>query len=172
MALEIKKISNANLYVGSANWAGRVSEIQLPELTDVMEEYSPLAMHGTLELSNGLEAMEATMTFMAPTPELIVLGADTITAQQLTVRGSLETFVGGGRAGEAPFKVFMVGTSKGFNLGTFTAKEGAKPEITFRISRLTVEIGGQLLMEIDVNANVRKVEGRDLLEQYLSLIHI
>jgi P2 family phage contractile tail tube protein len=52
MAIEIKKICNANVYVDGNSLLGKVDECKLPEVKVTMTEHKVLGMQGKLEPKN------------------------------------------------------------------------------------------------------------------------
>jgi P2 family phage contractile tail tube protein len=58
-----RKLVNLNTYVNGTDYRGVISEFEQPKLAESTNDYRGGGMPGTIKQKNGLEAMEATLTF-------------------------------------------------------------------------------------------------------------
>lgn len=166
MALEVKKINNANVYVDGNSLLGKVEECKLPEISTVMTEHKALGMQGKLELPNGFDKLEASFKWNSLYPDVLLKVADPFTAVEVQVRGSLETYGNAGRISQVPVVAYLTGTFKKFPLGGFKAQDNVELETTMSVTYVKLEIDGKAIVEADALANIYKVNGKDLLETY------
>ena len=90
MALQVKKMYNANAYVDGVSFLGKTEEVELPEIMAKMVEHKALGMIGGIELPSGWEKMEATIKWNSFYPDAMVKAADPFKTHNLQLRASLE----------------------------------------------------------------------------------
>lgn len=166
MAAEIKKITNANVYMNGSSLLGRAEEVQCPVIKNKFAEFKALGMVGTVEFFSGIEKMEAKIKWNSFYPDVLGTIANPVNAIQLQVRSSLETYGSSGRTSEEAVVCYMTATPKDFPLGNFKQHDNVEMETNFSITYCKLEIGGLPIIEIDLLANIYKVKGIDILSQY------
>ena len=166
MAIAVNRLTNGNLYVDGANFLGKVSELELPTVTQKMADHVALGMIGSFQLPSGVESMEAKILWNAPYADALAIAADPNTVRQLQVRGNLETYNSSGRSAQVPYKVFMSVQFKSFPGGNFKQHENIEMETMLNVLSMKVVIDNEQVIEIDVLANIYKAGGVDLLDQY------
>lgn len=166
MSIQINRVTNANVYINGTNHLGRVQEMELPVVKQKMAEHKALGMVGTVEFFAGLEKMEAKLTWNSFYADAMVAAADPTKTVQLQVRSSLETYDSTGRTAQVPVVVFLTAQYKDFPLGNFKQHDNVELVSMLSVTAFRLEIDGQSILEIDVLANVYKVNGTDVLTQY------
>jgi P2 family phage contractile tail tube protein len=166
MSVEIKQITNANVYIDGRSFLGKTEEVKLPEVVTTMVEHKALGMVGKLELPSGLDKMESTQKWNSLYPDVLMKAANPFQAVQLQCRSSMETYAGGGRTAQVPVVVFMTGTFKKFPLGNYKQHDNIEAETTMNVTYLRLVVDGKEIVEVDVLANIYKVGGLDLLADY------
>lgn len=163
---DIKKITNANVYIDGNSYLGKADEISLPQIQHVTAEHKALGMVGVTEFFSGIEKMEATIKWSSLYPDALVKASNPTQSVRLQVRASLETYEASGRTGQQPVMVSITGMFKNVPVGNFKAHENAEFESQLSVSYVKVEVAGQELVEIDVLTNIYKVNGTDILATY------
>lgn len=165
-AITVRQVTNGNVYVGGNNMMGRVTSVELPEVAFTTEDAKPLGLFGVVEQITGLDKMEATLNFEAVFKELAVQYANPKKAVALQVRSSIEEMTSEGVSAELPLVTHLRGTFKSFPLGQI--EQGAKAEFssTMAVTYIKQVFDGQDIVEIDVLANIYKVNGVDILAEY------
>lgn len=164
--ISINRITNANVYVDGKSCLGRAEEVTNPVIKHKMADHVALGMVGEMSYASGIEKMEAKIKWNSFYPEVLKKVSNPFQAIQLQVRGNLETWEGGSRTGQQPVVVYMTAQSTESPLGAFKAQDNAELESSFAISYYKLEIDGEVISEIDVEANIWMVNGVDLLAQY------
>lgn len=164
--IQVNKLYNANVYADGVSFLGKAEEITLPDVTPMMADHKALGMIGGLELPTGWEKMSATIKWNSFYPDVMRKAANPYKAVQMQVRGSLESWESAGRVAEARYVVFLTATFKKFPTGTFKQQENADFESELNVLYVRVEVDGQPVMEFDPVANIYKVDGTDILENY------
>lgn len=162
-------LKNWVLFVDGRGYAGRCDELELPTLSIQTEEHRAGGMDAPAEIDMGMDAMEATWTMADYDPNLVSLfGLADGRAVQVTARGAMQ------RDGEAVIPVIatMRGQIKEFGPGTWQAGEKTQPEYTMALRYYRLEIGGTITIEIDVDNMIRRIGGRDQMEQIRAAIGI
>lgn len=163
----ISKVFNANVYIdGTNNLIGRAKEITLPDVAVKMIEHSALGMIGTVELPAGLEKLETKVKWSGFYPDALTMGANPYIARKLQVRANVEKYAPGGRVEQKPLLVQLTCTFKKSPGGTFGSKEDVEIEQELATSYMRVVLDGEELLEVDIFANVWRVGGVDVLENY------
>lgn len=165
--MQISQILNANVYIdGTNNLIGRASTITLPDIKTTVESHRGLGMIGSVEFPTGLEVMVTKVKWSGFYPDAIKLGANPFATHKLQVRASFETYGAGGRVSEVPLVCSLVGFWKSKPLGAFSPGAKQETEDELSTSYIKISIGGKDVVEIDINENVWKVDGVDVLETY------
>jgi uncharacterized protein len=167
MAIAINKLTNANVYVNGNSLLGRASEIETPNPEFIMAEHEALGMVGKTEFFAGIDKMEATIKWNSFYADVYRRTANPLRSIQMQVRGNLQTFTSsGGLQQEVAAVVYMTATPKNLPTGNFKQHENVELETMFNVTYLKVEIAGEVQTEIDILANVFKVNGVDILATY------
>lgn len=153
-------LKNINLFVDGKGMAGQLDEYNPPKQTLKTEEYRGGGMNAPLELSMGMEKLEADATLIAYDPDVLALFG-VVEGQQVsfTARGHLESFDGT----TAAVVHNLRGKIKELDRGTW--KPGEKPALKFSmaLSYFKEARDGIVIHEIDVENMVHIVGGIDLL---------
>lgn len=164
--IQLNTINNANVYIDGNCLLGRAEEIKLPTVKFKMSEHKAVGMVGTIKLPGGIDALEGDIkwnSFYASVwPKLL----DPFTALQLQVRGSLETHTSQGRIAQVPYVVFMTASFSEVPMGDFKQNDKAEFQSKFSATYIKQQVNGQDILEIDVMANIYKVNGVDKLDLY------
>jgi len=163
--LKINKVYDANVYVNNTSKHGEASEITCPVVNYAMNDYASLGMFGTVQLPNGIEAMEATFKWTYPENDAQIAMANPFTAVDIMVRSSKAIYDNGGLADERPVVIYMRGLPTKHEGGSFTPKTDVEVESTLAVFYYKLEVDGEEIIEVDAMNNIFKVGGVDVLEQ-------
>jgi len=148
-------LRNFNLFVNGIGYAGRVTEAELPELSVKTEEHRGGGMDGVAEIDLGMEALGAKLTFAEYVPDILKsFGKLDGNAVRIQLRGALQ------RDGE-PAIACIVDLHGGFKkngMGSWKAGDLATNEVEMSVRYYKLSIGGEDLIEVDVD-NMRRVIG-------------
>ncbi len=166
MSVEVKRLTNANVYLNGKSYLGKAAEAKLPDVVATLTEHAALGMVGKLELPSGLDKMEMTIKWNSLYPDVMIAAGNPFQGVQLQLRGSQETYAGAGRIKEEPVVVFIAGQFKKFPMGGFKQHDNVDAETALTVTYIRLVIGGSDIVEIDVLANIWKVGGADILANY------
>lgn len=164
--IEVNKLYNANVYVDGNSFLGKAEEITMPDITPMMADHKALGMVGMMELPTGWEKMSATIKWNSFYADVMRKAFNPYKAVQLQLRGSLESWQSVGRVGEQPYVVFLTATFKKAPTGSFKQQENAEFESELNVLYVRVEVAGVPVVEFDPMANIYKVDGVDILQNY------
>ena len=164
--IKIGRLTNANIYLDGGSLLGRVEEFQCPTVAFKQSEHKALGLNGTVEYYSGIEKMEGSMKWTSYYPEFMKKLANPFKAIRIQVRGSLEEYQGGERVGQVPTVVFLTIQPKNFPLGSFQQHNNVELSTNYGCTYVRMEIDGEPITEVDVEANIFKVDGQDLLATY------
>lgn len=170
--IQINKITNANVYVDGESCLGRVEEMTPPTIKMKLAEHNALGMIGSLEYVTGIDKMEASIKWSAFYAEIWKKVANPFKSIKLQVRFSMEEYEGADRVAQTPAILYLTAQSKELPLGAFKPQQNTENTSNFTIMYCKLEIGGEEIVEVDVEANIWRVDGEDLLEQYRSNLGI
>ena len=165
-SISVNNITNANVYLNGANHAGKAEEAKLPDIVQTMRDHKALGMIGTAELPAGIDKMTATIKWSSLYADIIKATANPYAANSVQIRGSLETWGAAGRTTQVPVVAFLTGTFKKLPGGTWKKGEGVESESEMAVSYYKLTIAGQDVVEVDIYANIYKVDGVDVLAQF------
>ncbi|ODS87298.1 MAG: phage major tail tube protein [Chryseobacterium sp. SCN 40-13] len=164
--IKIGRLTNANIYVDGSSLLGRVEEFNCPTLTYKQAEHKALGLNGTVEYYAGIDKMEGSMKWTSYYPEFLRKLANPFKAVRVQVRGNLEEYQGGERVGQTPAVVFLTIQPKDFPLGNFVQHDNVELTTNYGCTYVRMEINGEVITEVDVESNIFKVDGEDLLATY------
>lgn len=163
---KVNKCTNANIYIDGNTFMGRAEEITLPEISPKMSEHKALGMVGEMELPAGLQKMSMKIKWNAIYPEVMKKTYDPFTAVSIQVRTSIETYEGGTRTAQIPCKIFVRGTWKKSGGASFKAQDNVEMENELNVTAYKMIVGTDEVVDIDVIANIWRVNGIDQLLLY------
>lgn len=170
MSVQLKRIVNAAVWLDGTIYLGRVAEFTLPELKQVMQDIKALGLYGKRKLPAGLDSMEAKLKFNGIYAEAMVLAANPFQAFNLQLRGHQEDWGPAGREGEASVIATLTGTFTSVQLGSYKPQENVEVDATLDVQFLQVEVAGDVVMKVDLGAQIYEVGGVDQLEGFRKAI--
>ena len=162
----INKVTNANIYLDGTSFMGRAEEITLPDISAKMADHKALGMVGELELPAGLQKMSCKIKWNAIYPEVMKKTHDVFSSIRLMVRANVETYEGGSRIGQAPAVIYLTVTPKKSGGLVFKPQDNVEREDELNVTAYKLEIDEEEIVDIDIMANVWRVNGIDQLAQY------
>lgn len=165
-SIGVHRVTNGNLYIDGFSFLGKVAEMNLPTLKTLMSEHAALGLFGKFELPSGLDKMEATVKWNSFYADALIASGNPYKVHELQMRCSIEQYSSLGRTGEIPGVVFLRGGFKDPSLGNFKQHDNVELETKFNCLAVRFEIGGRAVLEIDVLANIYKVDAEDVLATY------
>lgn len=164
--VSVNRLTNANIYIDGKSHLGKAEEVSLPDIKNKMSEHKALGMVGSAEFFAGIDKMEAKIKWNSMYADVLKKMANPTTALQLQVRANLETYESAGRTAQTPVIAYITGMPKNFPGGNFKQHDNVEQESMLNVTYYKLEIGGDVVIEIDVLANIYKVDGVDILAQY------
>jgi uncharacterized protein len=166
MAVNINKLTNANVYLDGISLLGKAEEVELPMLKAIMAEHKALGLLGKLEFFAGFEKMTAKIKWNSFYADTMKKVGNVTTSMKLQIRSSLESFDSSGRTAQKPVVVYITATSTDFPYGNFKQHDNVEAETNFSVYSCKMEIEGQAIVEFDALANIYKVNGVDVAATY------
>lgn len=157
-ARDVRK--NLNLFVDGRGYAGQVEEFNAPKLALVTEEFRGGGMDAPVELTMGMEKLEADFSLISYDRDVLSkFGVKEGAFVPFVARESLESFDGTVTA--------VVHTMRGKirEIDPGTSKAGDKPslKVTMSLVYYKLEHGSSPVIEVDVENMVRSINGNDAL---------
>ena len=162
----ILKLTNANTYLNGQTLIGKVEEVNLPDIKPKEVSYKPLGMQSEISLPSGFEKMEAKIKFNALYTKEYLQLCNVHNVNVFTIRGNQESYNNTGRTSDNSYICTIGGMVKVIPLGKFTQNEMTGIEISLNIHNLSVKLGEDSIITIDVMSNLYKVGDLDLLEGF------
>lgn len=155
-----KVLQGFNLFVDDRGYAAKVSECELPKLTIKTEEFQPGGFDAPVEVDMGMEKLETNFTLLDfDTDVLKQFGVGHNNSVPVTLRGALS--YGDGTTVLAV--VNFQGMWRELEQPKFGKPGKMEMKVTMALKYYKLEIGGELIHEIDVENMVRIVGGVDYL---------
>lgn len=164
--IDIKRATNANVYLDGTSFLGRAQEVELPTIKHKFAEHKALGMVGTIEAWSGIEKMEAKFKWSSFYREVLLKASDPFTAVSVQVRASLETYTSAGRVSQVPLVVFLTGQFDSIPAGNYKQHDNVELSNGMAVSYCKVVVDGADVLEFDAFANIYKVDGKDVLSTY------
>jgi len=166
MPITTNQLTNANVFLEAKGLLGCAEEVKCPGLKHLMTEKKALGMVGKTKLPSGLDVMEAEFKWNGFYRDVFAAAANPYKACAIQVRSSNETWSGQGREKEVALVVHMRGRFEEIALGAFKPHDNAEYPSKFICDYVKVVEDGTEILEVDVLANVHKVNGEDMLATY------
>ncbi len=164
--IQVNSLNNANVYMNGNSLLGRLEEFKLPTIKFKMNDHKALGMVGTIKLASGIESMEGDVKWNSFYQDVWGGLLDPFSPVQLQVRGNLETHTSQGRIAQVPYVVFLTASFSEVPLGDFKQNDKAGFDSKFYASYIKQQVNGKDVLEVDVMANIYKVNGVDKLDLY------
>lgn len=164
------QIVAANVYIQGNSMLGRASKVDLPDVELLMNDHMALGMVGELELPVGFKKMEGSIDWNNFYQDVATLVTNPFSPLEMQLRANVETWDSSGRSAQTPMVVFMTVIFKTWSLGKYEPRKKAEFPSKFSATYFRQNIGGVDVLEIDMFANVYKVNGIDQLTTFRSNI--
>lgn len=164
--IQLNRITNANIYVDGNCLLGQADEVKLPDITAIMTEHKALGMVGKIELPAGFDKLEGEIKWNSHYRDVWLKMNDPFTMVQLQIRNNVETYGSMGRMQQVPLVTFLSVMFKKNPMGTFKQNENAEFPSSFACYYVKQQLNGEDMIELDVLANIYKVNGVDRLDIY------
>jgi P2 family phage contractile tail tube protein len=162
----INRITNANVYLNGVGLLGQVEEINLPEIKFMAAEHKALGMIGKVELTSGIDKMEYKIKWNSFYPDVLKTMGNPYKTVSMQVRGSLEGWEAGNRSSEKQITAYLTAQVANFPGAAFKQHDNVEMESQMKCSYYKLEIEDIEIIEIDVMANIHRVDGQDLLANF------
>lgn len=161
----INSITNANAYIAGIKLAGKLSELELPAVKIKTQEVTALGMYGATEIPSGIEKMEAKFKFNAIYPEAW-RHENPHRASSLIVKSNMQQVSAQGVALNTPVVATIRGLFKELPTGAIKPGEKIEAEHLMIVNYYKLEVGSEVVWEIDVFNNIFKHFGINILESF------
>ncbi len=158
------RLKNYNVFTDGYSHLGEAKEIELPKLARKMDAYRAGGMDGPVNLDQGQEALEMTITYGGLVRDALKqYGAASVSAVLLRFAGSYQA-----EDGSAPQAVEIVARGRYEELDFGKAKGGDENEFKAKaaLAYYKLTIDGADVVEIDLLNMVHIVEGVDILAEH------
>jgi P2 family phage contractile tail tube protein len=166
MPVEVRKLTNANVYFDGQSYLGRVEEVNLPEVAIKQAEHKALGMFGGMDIPAGMDKMELSMKWSTVDPVAMRKVSNAFRSWDFQVRSSMERYEAQGRTAQDSYVAYFRGMPKNIAGQNFKQHDNVEAESKFSITYYKLEINGAIIYEVDVLNNIYKVDGVDLLATY------
>lgn len=164
--LQINRLTNAAVYINGTALLGVVEECTLPEIKSKMTAHNALGMIGDVELPSGLEKLEATFKWSSFYGSAIGLASNPFQAHSVQVRGNIEQYDASGRVAQTPVIFYLTGSFKNLPLGSFKKHDNWDSTSMMNVTAAKIELDGASILEVDMLANIWKVNGVDIIADF------
>jgi P2 family phage contractile tail tube protein len=168
--IEISKVFNARVYIDGTDFIAKAEEVDLPKVKFKFADTKSLGLYADSELPTGLDKLEARVRFNSTYPEFISLAADPFTARTIIIRAPFQVWTQQGVVKTAPLKAELRGFFKEWDSGKFKKADSTEAEAIISCIYYKLEIDDKEIIEIDAINNIYKIEGKDILQDYVSSI--
>lgn len=168
MATRISNVTNCAIFLaGTGSLLGRAEMVKLPEVTWKQVDHKTLGFVGTPQYPAGIEPMEMTIKWNSYYEDVLGRVANPFQTFDFQIRASLDEYDPAvGRIAQKPLVCYVKAAQKVLPLGEFQSHEKVGLETQYTVTYVKLEIDGQIITEIDVSANIYKVNGVDVLAQW------
>ena len=164
-ATKNNRITNANVYLDGENFLGMVEEINMPEVKFKNSDYKALGMFGTAQFTSGIDKIEFKMKNNS-IYEKIITKCNPFGSVSVQIRGHLENWEGSNLAGNQAVVCYLRAAPQNIPGFGFKQQDNVESESNYNVYAYKMSVGGKVLVDIDILANVFILNGVDLLAAY------
>lgn len=164
--MQIKQLTNCNLYAEGGSFLGAVASVMLPEVKHKTIEHKAGDLIGTPKLPGALEALQATVKMNGLYEDFHALTGNPNTTVRLMVRANQKVRTGAGSTVDEPVIVYLRGWFSSRKVGELKSSEGTNPEYMMEVSYYRLSVAGVDVEEVDIENSVHRVNGTDLLATF------
>ena len=169
--LDLKSVTNCNVYLQEVNLLGRANEVTLPVFKSKQNDHKGLGMMSEMRLPTaGFEATEAKYKWQSFYPEILRRTPNPRKSVRFQIRASLETYSSDGLDDESSVIITLGGPVKETTFGTFKQQEAVMPEHTQEVWYYRLVVSGEELLLVDVPNNIYRAAGDDIMSTFRRLI--
>ncbi|QSH40921.1 phage major tail tube protein [Lentisphaerota bacterium ZTH] len=151
-------LANCNVFVDGKGYAGKCEELSLPKLTLKTEEFRGGGMDAPVEIDMGMEKLEAAFDLNGYESDVLKFyGVADGNKVPLRFKGAQRQSDGAIK----PVDIEMTGMLKEIDMGSWKAGERAKTKYTMNLNYYKFSLDGNVIYEIDIMNNIRKINGKD-----------
>lgn len=162
-------LRNCNLIVDGRGYAGRLDEVVPPKLTVKTEEFRAGGMDAPVELDQGMEKLECSMSSSGIDQTLLEQwGVATGALVQFTIRGAVQDEDSAVRA----VVIQIRGHVKEIDFGTWKPGEKVPMKAMVSARYYKLDVAGRTIHEVDVPNMIRIVNGVDQLAEQRTALGI
>lgn len=166
MAVAVNRITNANIYLDGGSMLGKGDELNLPDIAVKMEEHNALGLFGSPEFAAGLDKMNGDIKWNSFYADVMAKVGNPYKFVTLQARSSVSSFNSQGLATEVPLVTILTVSFINNSAGKFQQHKNAEFPSKFTCYYIKQTMDGQDIVEIDILANIWKVNGEDILANY------
>lgn len=158
-ALKFDTVTGANVYIDGASLYGKAQEISGLSVNPVMKEISPIGMFGKKKVMVGIDALEIDVTWDFINEAVTNPFKD----YKWQIYGNVVRRENGTES-EIPAYMELRGRMMDNDLmGTLKGQEWSGQKVKFTLDYILVKHNGTEIIEIDVDNNIYKDHGEDML---------
>ena len=163
-----KILKNFNLFVDGRGYAGKADQVTPPKLTIKTEDFRGGGMDVPASIDMGMEKLEMNFALVEYDPDVLKqFGLVSGNNVQISLRGALVD-----DRNTTPMVISLRGMFTEVDMGDFKAGDLSTLKCTVACRYYSLEIGGQRIIEIDVDNMVRNINGTDVLSDILSALGV
>ncbi len=164
-----RKLKNLNAFADGEGYLGVISEFEEPSLAIAAEEYRGGGMVGPVQIDNGLQAMQATLTMGGHVKELIrKFGTTDVSGVRLRLVSAFQR--DDGTSPEA-VEVYLGGRFSEIGFGTSKPGEDTEHEYTVPLAYYRRVVDGRTEIEIDMINGRFIVDGIDRYAEIMAILN-
>lgn len=165
MAITIKKLHNANVFINGVNMAGRATEVDLPDVKYKLHDAKNLGMFMATGVPVALEVLKLKIKAEFD-PAYVALAVNPFDSSLVQIRGTISEWDSSGRVGEKGAVAICKGRFTDSKVAAIKAQETATCELEMTVDYYKLIAEGQTIYEIDVFNNKLVIEGDDKLADF------
>ena len=157
MAIAIRKLHDANIYLNTVEFAGIASEVTLPEVKPITVDHAPTCMKGKIQVPYGLETM--TLTIKGDFDEAFILAAnDFYHIQHIQIRSVLSSIEDcEGRTAQQSVVAHLRVLFQGHKADAIKNNAPMEVEYTASVLAYKLEVDGVPIHDINLLSNKHNV---------------
>lgn len=160
-------VNRYNAYKGGKQLIGVAGEMELPEITNLVDTMEGAGTGGTMDIPviGLIEDMEMQIGFMSLCEDIFSI-MDPTEAVDLTLNGAMQgSNAGTGAVQYESLSISVRGTLKKFTPGTLKSGGKMDSKVTLGLSYYKIVLGGKTMLEIDRFNGVYIINGKDVLKE-------
>ena len=168
----VKKIAQSNVIINAVNTNGRVSGFDINDIKYKFSDSNSVAAYTSAEYNTGMDKLDGKVSWDNLDDVQLAELSNPLVNVKIQIRAVELTYDAGRIISEQPVVILITAVPKNAGMPQFKMQEPVSAGVELNIYYLKITKNGQEMYEIDVEKDIFKVMGNDILQTRRAILDI